>query len=87
MSKRKNRKNIDPKVVLALQKHGEEVLYAEDPEETNKNVYAQIAGMLESGLHPSYLTGEEKKFLNDYIGGKWYERFGYSEVDTFGLNI
>lgn len=48
---------------------------------------AQIRVMLQSGMHPSYLTREEKDFLTNYIGKEWYKEFGYLEADVNRVNI
>lgn len=48
---------------------------------------AQIRVMLQSGLHPSYLTREEKDFLENYIGKEWYKEFGYLEADVNRINF
>jgi hypothetical protein len=43
--------------------------------------------MVESGMHPSFLDKEEKEFLKNYLGEKWYETFGYLENDLNRLNM
>ena len=48
---------------------------------------SQIKIMLNSGLHPSYLTKEEKEFLENYIGKEWYKDFGYLENDLNRINF
>lgn len=48
---------------------------------------AQIRVMLQSGMHPSYLTREEKDFLTNYMGKEWYKEFGYLEADVNRVNI
>ncbi len=48
---------------------------------------AQIRVMLQSGLHPSYLTREEKEFLTNYIGKEWYLEFGFLEADVNRVNM
>jgi hypothetical protein len=48
---------------------------------------SQIKLMLESGLHPSFLTKEEKEFLTNYLGEKWYLQFGYLENDLNRINM
>lgn len=37
--------------------------------------------VLKSGLHPSMLSDDEKKLLNEEIGEKWYEKYGYIKED------
>lgn len=48
---------------------------------------SQIKLMLESGMHPSFLEKEEKEFLKNYLGEKWYESFGYLENDLNRMNM
>ena len=48
---------------------------------------SQIKLMVESGLHPSFLDKEEKEFLKNYLGEKWYESFGYLENDLNRVNM
>lgn len=48
---------------------------------------SQIKLMLESGMHPSFLEKEEKEFLKNYLGDKWYETFGYLENDLNRMNM
>lgn len=48
---------------------------------------SQIKVMLNSGLHPSFLTKEEKEFLENYIGKEWYKDFGYLENDLNRINF
>jgi len=33
------------------------------------------------------LTYEEKDFLSQYIGKKWYENYGYMENDLHRINL
>ena len=40
-------------------------------------IYIQIR----SGLHPSYLTEDEKKVMFQVHGDRWYEKFGYAKED------
>jgi hypothetical protein len=51
------------------------------------DVLAQLKNMIQSGLHPSYLTYEEKQFLENYMGKKWYTEFGYLENDIHRINL
>lgn len=48
---------------------------------------SQIKLMLESGMHPSFLEKEEREFLKNYLGDKWYESFGYLENDLNRINM
>lgn len=48
---------------------------------------AQIKVMLLSGMHPSYLSKEEKEFLSNYLGKEWYLEFGYLENDLNRINM
>lgn len=40
-----------------------------------------ITSMLKSGLHPSMFSDDEKKFMNEIVGEKWYENYGYVKED------
>jgi len=45
---------------------------------------------IKSGLHPSFLTENEKSIMKEKLGDKWYEKFGYSVEDLqeiFTLNL
>ena len=48
---------------------------------------SQIKLMVESGMHPSFLDKEEKEFLKNYLGEKWYEKLGYLENDLNRINM
>lgn len=41
----------------------------------------QIENSIKSGLHISYLSDEEKKFMLDYVGDKWWELYGFQAND------
>ena len=49
------------------------------PEMEDFLVYINSA--LKSGLHPSMLLSDEKKFMNEIVGEKWYEKYGYIKED------
>jgi hypothetical protein len=42
---------------------------------------AYIKEQLKAGLHPSALEENEKVFLEDAYGEKWYEDWGYTKED------
>ena len=48
---------------------------------------SQIKMMLLSGIHPSYLNNEEKDLMKNNLGEKWYETFGFLEVDLNRINF
>jgi hypothetical protein len=58
-----------------------------ETEETMEDVFQQLKAMLESGLHPSFLTYEEKSFMENYLGKEWYKEFGYLENDLQRINM
>ena len=58
-----------------------------ETEETLSDVYEQLKAMLNSGLHPSYLTYEERSFLESYKGKNWFKDFGYLENDLNRVNF
>lgn len=51
------------------------------------DVLSQLRIMIQSGLHPSFLTYEEKQFLESYLGKTWYIEFGYLENDVYRINL
>ena len=46
-------------------------------EEPIENIKIQ----LRSGLHPSMLDEDEKKFMNEYGGKEWWKEWGYEKED------
>ena len=48
---------------------------------------AQLKLMLLSGIHPSFLTNQEKDMMKNNYGEKWYEDFGFLEVDLNRINF
>lgn len=56
-------------------------------EEIELENVSQLKLMLHSGIHPSYLTGEEKSLLKNAFGEKWYENFGFLESDLNRINF
>jgi hypothetical protein len=48
---------------------------------------AQIKMMLSSGIHPCYLSNQEKDMMKNNFGEKWYESFGFLEVDLNRINF
>jgi hypothetical protein len=47
----------------------------------NEDTILYILESVKSGQHPSTLNDNEKEFLKEYSGEKWYEKFGYTEED------
>jgi hypothetical protein len=58
-----------------------------NPDTVNIEVFSQIDIMLKSGLHPSFLTFEEKDFLKEYVGVHWYQNYGWLENDLHRINL
>ena len=46
----------------------------------NEEIF-KIVNAINSGLHPSYLDESEKQILQEKLGVKWYEEFGYERGD------
>lgn len=91
---REARKNMTQEQIDSLEKKGEDIfatdivsLGTENDDTSSKEVLEQITIMLKSGIHPSYLSREEKDFLKSYVGEKWYEDFGYLENDLNRINL
>jgi len=58
-----------------------------DHEKVNIENVAQLRLMLQSGIHPSYLNNQEKDLLKNNFGDKWYEEYGFLEVDLNRINF
>lgn len=58
-----------------------------ETDQTMNDVFEQLKAMLESGLHPSFLTYEEKAFMENYLGKEWYKEFNYLENDLHRVNM
>ena len=43
--------------------------------------------MLRSGMHPSFLSRQEKDIMKNVFGNKWYEEFGFLETDENRINF
>lgn len=48
---------------------------------------SQLKLMLQSGIHPSYLSNQDKDLLKNNLGEKWYEKFGFLENDLNRINF
>jgi hypothetical protein len=60
----------------------------EDPNETKiKDLVAYISELLKSGMHPSYLSEEDKQTLESVYGKEWYKNFGYKKEDLDSLSF
>ena len=55
--------------------------------EDHDNAFLQLEAMIESGMHPSYLTNKEKDFMEHRLGKEWYKRFGFLEMDLNRINL
>jgi hypothetical protein len=85
------RKNMNKKDIQNLEKKGkdffENVDITEDSSEVvNRDVFLQLDSMIRSGLHPSYLTKEEKGFMENYKGKNWFMNYGYLHHDLDRIN-
>jgi hypothetical protein len=56
-----------------------------EPSVFNAKVFQDQAhhteALLKSGLHPSYLTADQRKAIRQEYGPKWYLQFGYEKRD------
>lgn len=59
----------------------------ENKDEIEMENVSQIKMMLLSGIHPSYLSNQEKDLMKNNFGEKWYESFGFLEVDLNRINF
>jgi len=48
---------------------------------------SQVKLMLSSGLHPSFLSNQEKDMMKNNYGEKWFETFGFLETDLNRINF
>lgn len=48
---------------------------------------AQTKLMLQSGIHPSYLSSQEKDMMKNAFGEKWHEQYGFLETDLNRVNF
>ena len=53
--------------------------------EPMKEFLLYITEQLKSGIHPSDLEDNEKKFLKDAFGNEWYIKYGYVEEDLYSI--
>lgn len=59
-------------------------------EQSIEDAFFILTEEIKSGLHPSFLTENEKSVMKEKLGDKWYENFGYSVEDLkelFTLNL
>jgi hypothetical protein len=91
---REARKNMTKEQIESLAKKGEDIFVnditlmgTQNDDTDSKEVYEQLCFMLKSGLHPSFFSRDEKDFLKNYVGEKWYEKFGYLENDLNRINL
>jgi hypothetical protein len=90
----KAKKNLSKETLENLKAYGEEMFSIDfetkgtsADDSTSEEVLAQLDMMLRSGLHPSDLNFEEKDFLKEYVGKKWYEKYGWMENDLYRINL
>ena len=48
---------------------------------------SEIKLMIKSGLHPSFLTRQEKDIMKNVFGEKWFTEFGFLEMDENQINF
>jgi hypothetical protein len=86
------KKSLSPEEYMRYEKIGKELYETVDfnnneilnNKKIDTNDIDYIIEGIKSGLHPSMLSTEEKKQLNNIIGKNWFEKYGYKESD---LNI
>jgi hypothetical protein len=62
-------------------------LASENAEAVEMENVSQIKLMLQSGIHPSYLSTQENDMMKNAFGGKWYEQYGFLETDLNRINF
>jgi hypothetical protein len=60
---------------------------SDEAEKVELENVSQLKLMLQSGMHPSYLNGEEKAMMKNSYGEKWYETYGFLETDLNRINF
>jgi hypothetical protein len=93
---RKAKKTLSKEYQDQLKKQGEKIhefdfaniAGAENnaPEKVDE-IVEQIKMMIKSGMHISYLSSDEKYFLECKLGENWYEHFGYMKNDVNRINL
>lgn len=90
----KAKKHLPKETLENLKAYGEEMFSIDfetkgtsADDTTSEEVLAQLDMMLRSGIHPSDLNFEEKDFLKEYVGPKWYEKYGWMENDLHRINL
>ena len=48
---------------------------------------SEIKLMLKSGMHPSFLTTQEKDIMKNVFGENWIKEFGFLEMDKNRINF
>ena len=62
-------------------------LATENAETIELENVSQIKLMLQSGIHPSYLSTQEKDMIKNAFGKKWFEQYGFLETDLNRVNF
>ena len=81
---KKAREAMNPEQIEEYRKFGEKFYGDMNFDKLEENLDLGVKVLLESvksGLHPSYLSKEEKDVLLSKLGTHWYEKYGYSDED------
>ena len=62
-------------------------LAAQNSDQIELENASEIKVMLRSGMHPSFLSRQEKDIMKNVFGNKWYEEFGFLETDENRINF
>ena len=87
------RKSMSPEDLANYQRIGEEFYKNIDFEKCEVNnippvmlaSFNYIDSMIKSGYHPSMMDDDEKNLMNEILGEKWYEKYGYVEGDLIDI--
>lgn len=80
-------KSISPELAEKWKQAGEAMYSNLDengdwiPPNKDPGVIANIIESIKSGLHPSYLTKDEKLILQGNLGDNWYEDYGFKKEE------
>ena len=59
-----------------------------DPEKDKlQDLIAYLSEVVKSGLHPSYLSEEDKQLFDSVYGKEWYAQFGYQKEDLTSITL
>ena len=86
----KARETMTPEELEKLKREGENMFsidYENERMIAINEIHEQLKIMLRSGIHPSFLTEEEKSIFVAKEGKEWYENYGFLVCDLQRINF